>query len=298
MYSADSGHAMFAAEREAREMAARGAWVEHVSFKPQAKVFHRFLSVEECDALKAQAEPAMKRSTVVDSVTGEVKTDPIRTSYQTFLVRRSSEMVIKVDERIARAVGLPWYHGEDMQVLRYGIGQQYDTHQDVGEVSSKSGAQLASSGGHRAITCLLYFTDVEEGGETVFPISEWADEEMKEGLAGSFSKCGSQGVAVKPRKGDALLFFSLDENERVDTTSLHAGCPVIEGNKWSATKWMHIHEFGQGTKHARQHKNGKGCVDDDKSCVTWAAAGECEKNPSFMTGPEGACQKSCGHCHT
>lgn len=290
---------MFAAECEAREMAARGAWVEHVSFKPQAKVFHRFLSVEECDALKAQAEPAMKRSTVVDSVTGEVKTDPIRTSYQTFLVRRSSEMVIKVDERIARAVGLPWYHGEDMQVLRYGIGQQYDTHQDVGEVSSKSGAQLASSGGHRAITCLLYFTDVEEGGETVFPISEWADEEMKEGLAGSFSKCGSQGVAVKPRKGDMMCFWSIDYMAKIDRHSLHAGCPVIKGEKWTGTKWIHQTPFRWGGSNAKRKGSAPGsgpCEDLRDECETWAYHGECDKNPLFMVGTEGACNKACGKC--
>lgn len=115
-YNSAEGRPIFEAEREARELAARGHWVEHLSFAPQAKLFHNFLSDEECDALKAQAEPTMQRSTVVDSVTGQVKTDPIRTSYQTFLVRRSSAIVTKIDERVARFTGLPWYHGEDMQV--------------------------------------------------------------------------------------------------------------------------------------------------------------------------------------
>jgi hypothetical protein len=31
-----------------------------------------------------------------------------------------------------------------------------------------------------------------------------------------------------------------------DTSSLHAGCPVIKGTKWSATKWMHVGKFGCG----------------------------------------------------
>jgi hypothetical protein len=52
----------------------------------------------------------------------------------------------------------------------------------------------------------------------------------------SYSTCGQQGVAVKPRQGDALLFYSQTPNGTLDTLSLHSGCPVIRGNKWSATK--------------------------------------------------------------
>ncbi|GKE65630.1 hypothetical protein Tco_1519791, partial [Tanacetum coccineum] len=35
----------------------------------------------------------------------------------------------------------------------------------------------------------------------------------------------------KPKKGDALLFFSLHPNATVDPLSLHGSCPVIEGEK-------------------------------------------------------------------
>jgi prolyl 4-hydroxylase len=67
------------------------------------------------------------------------------------------------------------------------------------------------------------------------------------------SSCGQHGLAVKPRLGDALLFWSmtLDGNtvrwrlrqavlsfaqnagRPQDSTSLHAGCPVIRGEKWT-----------------------------------------------------------------
>jgi 2OG-Fe(II) oxygenase superfamily len=55
-----------------------------------------------------------------------------------------------------------------------------------------------------------------------------------------FSKCAQQGVATKPRAGDALLFFSQTPANELDTHSLHSGCPVIAGEKWSATKWMRV----------------------------------------------------------
>lgn len=50
-------------------------------------------------------------------------------------------------------------------------------------------------------------------------------------------ECGRKGIAVKPKKGSALLFWSLHPDSKTkDPTSLHGGCPVILGDKWSATK--------------------------------------------------------------
>lgn len=42
----------------------------------------------------------------------------------------------------------------------------------------------------------------------------------------------------KPRKGDALLFWSLHVNGTFDKHALHGGCPVRSGMKWVATKWI------------------------------------------------------------
>lgn len=98
---------------------------------------------------------------------------------------------------------------------------------------------------------------------------------------------------VKPRKGDALLFFSLEPNAIPDTNSLHGGCPVIEGEKWSATKWIHVDSFSKNLA------NIGNCTDQNESCERWAALGECTKNPEYMVGsPElpGYCRRSCRMC--
>lgn len=42
---------------------------------------------------------------------------------------------------------------------------------------------------------------------------------------------------MKPKKGDAVAFWSLKTDGRLDQGALHGGCPVIKGVKWSATKW-------------------------------------------------------------
>lgn len=58
-------------------------------------------------------------------------------------------------------------NGEDIQVLRYEPGQKYDPHHDyfVDKVN-------LARGGHRIATILMYLSDVEKGGETVFPSAE------------------------------------------------------------------------------------------------------------------------------
>jgi hypothetical protein len=52
-------------------------------------------------------------------------------------------------------------------VLRYEHGQKYDPHYDY--FSDKVNI---ARGGHRVATVLMYLTDVEKGGETVFPSAE------------------------------------------------------------------------------------------------------------------------------
>jgi prolyl 4-hydroxylase len=61
-----------------------------------------------------------------------------------------------------------------------------------------------------------------------------------------YSACAQQGVAVKPRKGDALLFYDLLETGRPDFASRHQGCPVARGEKWTATKRILVNRRPSG----------------------------------------------------
>lgn len=46
-----------------------------------------------------------------------------------------------------------------------------------------------------------------------------------------FSECAMQGMAVRPRKGDATVFWSLKTTGELNQGALHGSCPVIKGEK-------------------------------------------------------------------
>lgn len=264
--------------------------VKQVSWKPRAFVYKGFLTDLECDHLISIAKSELKRSAVADNLSGESKLSEVRTSSGMFISKNKDAIVSGIEDKISSWTFLPKENGEHIQVLRYEHGQKYDPHYDY--FADKVNI---ARGGHRVATVLMYLTNVTKGGETVFPNAELQESphhklsETDEDL----SECGKKGVAVKPRRGDALLFFSLHPNAIPDTLSLHAGCPVIEGEKWSATKWIHVDSFDKTVG------AGGDCTDQHESCERWAALGECTKNPEYMVGTSGLpgyCRKSCKTC--
>ncbi|KAH6820209.1 2-oxoglutarate and oxygenase superfamily protein [Perilla frutescens var. hirtella] len=221
-------------KREGNGLGERGEqWSEILSWEPRAFLYHNFLSKEECEYLINLARPHMAKSTVVDSKTGKSKDSRVRTSSGMFLRRGRDKVIRDIEKRIADYSFIPADHGEGLQVLHYEVGQKYEPHYDyfLDEFNTKNGGQ-------RIATVLMYLSDVEEGGETIFPAAK-GNFSSTPGL----SECGKKGLAVKPKMGDALLFWSMRPDASLDPTSLHGGCPVIKGNKWSSTKWMHVGEY-------------------------------------------------------
>ncbi|KAG7544921.1 Oxoglutarate/iron-dependent dioxygenase [Arabidopsis suecica] len=211
-------------------------WLEVISWEPRAFVYHNFLTNEECEHLISLAKPSMVKSKVVDVKTGKSIDSRVRTSSGTFLKRGHDEIVEEIENRISDFTFIPPENGEGLQVLHYEVGQKYEPHHDYffDEFNVRKGGQ-------RIATVLMYLSDVEEGGETVFPAAKgnisavpWWDE---------LSQCGREGLSVLPKKRDALLFWSMKPDASLDPSSLHGGCPVIKGSKWSSTKWFHVHEY-------------------------------------------------------
>lgn len=211
-------------------------WVEVISWEPRAFIYHNFLSKEECEYLISLGKPYMVKSSVIDSATGKSKDSRVRTSSGTFLRRGRDKIITAIEKRIADFTFIPEEHGEGIQILHYEVGQKYEPHYDY-----FLDAYNSQNGGQRLATLLMYLSDVEAGGETVFPSANMNSSLISH--QNDLSECGKTGLSVRPRLGDALLFWSMKPDASLDPTSLHGGCPVISGNKWSATKWMHVNEF-------------------------------------------------------
>uniref|UniRef100_A0A7C8YLS8 procollagen-proline 4-dioxygenase n=3 Tax=Opuntia streptacantha TaxID=393608 RepID=A0A7C8YLS8_OPUST len=261
--------------------------ITQLSWRPRAFLYKGFLTHDECDHLIRLAKDRLHKSMVADNDSGKSMQSEVRTSSGMFLKKAQDDVVARIEARIAAWTFLPTENGEAMQVLHYELGQKYEPHFDY--FRDKVNQQL---GGHRVATVLMYLSDVEKGGETIFPNSEAKGQQLKDD---SYSDCAKNGYAVKPVKGDALLFFSLHPDATTDPLSLHGSCPVIEGEKWSATKWIHVRSFEK----SKRNTSPGACVDENSNCPQWARAGECQKNPVYMVGNDkttGYCRKSCNVC--
>ncbi|OWM82116.1 probable prolyl 4-hydroxylase 9 isoform X2 [Punica granatum] len=205
-----------------------------LSWVPRALYFPNFAPAEHCQSVIEMAKIGLKPSTLALRK-GETadNTKGIRTSSGMFISASEDKTGILdiIEEKIARATMLPRTHGEAFNVLRYEVGQRYNSHYDAFHP-----AEYGPQKSQRVASFLLYLSDVEEGGETMFP---FADGENMDGSY-DFRKC--TGLKVKPRRGDGLLFYSLLPNGTIDPTSLHGSCPVIRGEKWVATKWLRDQE--------------------------------------------------------
>jgi prolyl 4-hydroxylase len=182
---------------------------------PRVIVFGSLLSHEECDALIELARPRLRRSNTLDKVTGGEELHEARTSEGMFFERGESELVQRIESRIAELVAWPVDHGEGLQVLRYGVGAEYRPHYDYFDPAIPSTPSILERGGQRVASLIIYLHTSAKGGSTTFP---------------------DVGMQVAPVKGNAV-FFSYNM-PHATTKTLHGGAPVIDGEKWIVTKWL------------------------------------------------------------
>jgi prolyl 4-hydroxylase len=128
--------------------------------------------------------------------------------------------VDRIDRRIEDVTGLDMSTAEQLQVVNYGIGGHYEPHYDFARTGEDAFSALGN--GNRVSTLLIYMSDVELGGATVFPLV---------------------GARLTPIKGAAAYWWNLKKSGEGDYSTRHAGCPVLVGSKWVCNKW--IHERGQ-----------------------------------------------------
>jgi prolyl 4-hydroxylase len=189
---------------------------------PRIVLLGNVLADEECDALCAYADQRLTRSPVVGDSNGAAQVDSDRTSRGAMLARGETELIARIDARLASIARWPVGRGEGLQVQRYGIGNEYRSHYDWFDASLPGPRKHLERGGQRVGTFVLYLCDVEQGGGTSFP-----------GL----------GLEVQPKKGNAIYFANTNAYGAPDRETLHAGMPVVKGVKFIANKWLRETEY-------------------------------------------------------
>lgn len=188
--------------------------------RPRLALLGGFLSDAECDALVELARPRLARSHTVAARSGGSEVNAARTSDGMFFERGETPLIEDIEQRIAALLHWPVRRGEGLQVLRYAPGAQYQPHFDYFDPAQPGSTAVLRRGGQRVATLLLYLQVPEQGGATVFP---------------------DAGLEVAPVKGHALFFAY--EQAQPSSGTLHGGAPVLEGEKWVATKWLRERDF-------------------------------------------------------
>ena len=187
---------------------------------PRVIVFGNVLSHEECDALVASARSRVSRSSTFNLDSGVDEVHEGRTSQGMFFARGADALCRRIEARIATLLDWPVDRGEGLQVLRYGPGAEYRPHYDYFDPQRPGTSALLARGGQRVASLVIYLNTPECGGATTFPDARFE---------------------VAPVKGNAV-FFSYDRPHPM-TATLHGGAPVIEGEKWVATKWLRERQY-------------------------------------------------------
>ena len=176
-----------------------------------------FITPQENRYIMEMATPKFAESVLVSGTMENVRKS------QTAWLNRDDPVVSKIIGRVCDLANLPFKNAEKMQVVKYDPNGYYNPHYDASCDDRPECVEFEKNGGQRVITMLMYLNDECEGGETDFP---------------------KLGIKYKPQQNAGLFFYSLEKNGNLcHPLSLHAGTPVLSGNKYIANIWLRETEY-------------------------------------------------------
>lgn len=186
--------------------------------EPRIFTVEDFASRAACDWLIALSRPHMQAAMTYDPAGGGTHYESSRTNSACHLVLPHSDLVVAfMRARMADATGLNSRWFEITTFLHYLPGQTFAPHHDYLDDSLPGYAREVADHGQRVLTFLLYLNDDFEGGETEFRLA---------------------GIRHKGRKGDAMFFWNVHPDGKLDGRTLHAGLPPTHGEKWLLSQWV------------------------------------------------------------
>ena len=198
---------------------------EKLQNQPEIGYIHEFTSDQELSQIKKSASGHMKSTPFRDGTSNKERSySKLRTSKVMYINEKFVPFMQPISKRITLATKFKMkedkHATENFQIMNYGMGGRIEAHLDtLGKSNDPTSAEKNIYGGSRITTFMLYLSDVQAGGHTVFP---------------------QAGIHVKPKAGSALYWFNFGAQMTHDTRVIHLGCPVLYGNKWIANKWVKL----------------------------------------------------------
>jgi prolyl 4-hydroxylase len=183
-------------------------------FGNPARMLDGVVSGLQASYLCHAARPSLAPALVRDPQNGRAVRLPFRTNRATIIAANHANLTVRLIERaLIQIAGFPLLNAEDLGILHYGVNEEYKPHRDYLHDPNLIGP---GTPGQRVRTLFCYLNEPELGGETEF--LHWNQR-------------------ISPKLGRVVVFDNVVAG-KVDPDSVHAGLPVLAGEKWLATLWL------------------------------------------------------------
>jgi len=200
------------------------------SDKLQLYIIEDFFTPDECAYLIQAGVADLKPSTILRlheegklANTSGTLAQEHRSSFTGYLNDTKDPMVAKLNERIYNAMGIRGTYAEMTQLQKYAINQQYKAHKDYFMPGTDELNIYAKDRGNRTWTFMVYLNEGMQGGGTAFP---------------------AINQVFLPKIGTAVVWNNLYPDGSINPDTIHAGQPILTGEKYIITKWFR--ELGTG----------------------------------------------------
>ena len=191
----------------------------HTFPSPIKEVIDNFLTETECNEIIELSKPRLNKSTVGFDTNGNYRS---RQTMDADLGLEETNGLSKITTLAEKLTGYPRSNFEPFNIVNYQQNNFFKYHTDscnpFNDEKYKDCLDQTHTSGGRHYTILVYLNSNYVGGETHFP-------EIK--------------TTIKRPTGSIMLFENYQQNTiESNKQAIHAGTPVIGGEKWILNLWI------------------------------------------------------------